>query len=182
MADLKHPPKKEVSDRQVGRSKPAIIRKQVVLPEPEGPSIEKNSPSVISSITLSTALSSPKCRLTCLKRIAESLITYLQLEFPGAPEFRRAWNFIIYLLPDYRSESLDPLIIGHTIGLTVATVRNRRLPKSDLVKIVVPVGLAAIGTQQSRWRCNQPGPPGWNRTRRPHLPGLSGSMECSSHR
>ena len=29
----------------VGRSKPAIIRRQVVLPEPDGPSMEKNSPS-----------------------------------------------------------------------------------------------------------------------------------------
>ena len=28
----------------VGASNPAIIRRQVVFPEPEGPSMEKNSP------------------------------------------------------------------------------------------------------------------------------------------
>ena len=39
----------------VGVSKPAIIRSTVVLPEPEGPSIEKNSPSRISSSMSSTA-------------------------------------------------------------------------------------------------------------------------------
>jgi hypothetical protein len=39
----------------VGASKPAIIRRTVVLPEPEGPSIEKNSPSRICRSMSSTA-------------------------------------------------------------------------------------------------------------------------------
>ena len=39
----------------VGWSKPAISRRQVVLPEPDGPSIAKNSPSAIVSETSSTA-------------------------------------------------------------------------------------------------------------------------------
>src|SRR4249919_501400 len=39
----------------VGVSKPAIIRRTVVLPEPEGPNIEKNSPSRISRSMSSTA-------------------------------------------------------------------------------------------------------------------------------
>ena len=39
----------------VGSSKPAIIRSVVVLPEPDGPSIEKNSPSRTSRSTRSTA-------------------------------------------------------------------------------------------------------------------------------
>ena len=34
----------------VGRSKPAIIRRQVVLPEPDGPSSEKNSPRATSRL------------------------------------------------------------------------------------------------------------------------------------
>ena len=34
-----------------GTSKPAIIRKVVVLPQPLGPSSEKNSPSPIESVT-----------------------------------------------------------------------------------------------------------------------------------
>ena len=40
--------------RASGWSKPAIRRRQVVLPEPEGPSSEKNSPSRMSRLTPST--------------------------------------------------------------------------------------------------------------------------------
>ena len=43
----------------VGSSKPAIIRKVVVLPHPLGPSSEKNSPSRISNVRSSTATKSP---------------------------------------------------------------------------------------------------------------------------
>ena len=43
----------------VGSSNPAIIRSVVVLPEPEGPSMVKNSPRQISRSTPSTAVTSP---------------------------------------------------------------------------------------------------------------------------
>src|SRR5664279_2336772 len=39
----------------VGSSKPAIIRSTVVLPDPDGPSMEKNSPSPISRSAPATA-------------------------------------------------------------------------------------------------------------------------------
>src|SRR5207244_8540272 len=42
-----------------GRSKPAMIRSVVVLPEPEGPSSVKNSPSPTVRSTSSTATTSP---------------------------------------------------------------------------------------------------------------------------
>src|SRR5690242_459491 len=42
-----------------GCSKPAMIRSVVVLPEPEGPSMVKNSPAVTCKSTLSTATTSP---------------------------------------------------------------------------------------------------------------------------
>src|SRR4029453_16977812 len=42
-----------------GRSKPAIIRSVVVLPEPDGPSIVKNSPSATCRSTLSTRATGP---------------------------------------------------------------------------------------------------------------------------
>ena len=45
----------------MGRSKPAIIRSVVVLPHPDGPSIEKNSPPGICRLMPSTAASSPNC-------------------------------------------------------------------------------------------------------------------------
>src|SRR5437773_2921707 len=47
----------------VGCSNPAIIRSVVVLPQPDGPSIEKNSPLGISTLIPATAATSPK-RLT----------------------------------------------------------------------------------------------------------------------
>src|SRR5262245_28530214 len=43
----------------VGISNPASIRNKVVLPQPDGPSSAKNSPSSISKLTLSTALTLP---------------------------------------------------------------------------------------------------------------------------
>ncbi len=44
----------------VGSSKPPIMRRVVVLPQPDGPRSEKNSPARISSDTPSTAATSPK--------------------------------------------------------------------------------------------------------------------------
>ncbi len=46
----------------VGVSKPAIIIKVVVLPEPLGPSIVRNSPERMSSDTPSTALAAALAR------------------------------------------------------------------------------------------------------------------------
>ena len=43
----------------VGRSNPAIIRSVVVLPQPEGPSSEKNSPGGMSRLMPATAVKSP---------------------------------------------------------------------------------------------------------------------------
>src|SRR5262245_16825270 len=42
-----------------GRSKPAIRRSVVVFPEPDGPSMVKNSPRAMSSSTSSTATTGP---------------------------------------------------------------------------------------------------------------------------
>ena len=45
----------------LGVSRPASMRSNVVLPQPDGPSSEKNSPRWISRSTLSTACTAPKC-------------------------------------------------------------------------------------------------------------------------
>ncbi len=45
---------------EVGSLKPAIIRRVVVLPQPDGPSSEKNSPLAISMSRPSTTVSAPK--------------------------------------------------------------------------------------------------------------------------
>src|SRR5258706_15040092 len=44
----------------LGGMKPAIMRKVVVLPQPEGPSSDTNSPEASSSVTSETAAVSPK--------------------------------------------------------------------------------------------------------------------------
>jgi hypothetical protein len=48
----------------VGVSNPAIMRRVVVLPQPEGPRREKNSPRAIEKVTSSTAATSPKRLVT----------------------------------------------------------------------------------------------------------------------
>src|SRR5690606_35922912 len=51
----------------VGVSNPAIMRMRVVLPQPEGPRMEKNSPGATLNVTPSTARCEPK-RLVTLTR------------------------------------------------------------------------------------------------------------------
>ena len=71
-ASSRRPRRRGRSCPRSGCSKPAIIRRQVVLPEPEGPSIEKNSPSRTSRSTPSTATTSPKRLTTPSSRTAMS--------------------------------------------------------------------------------------------------------------
>src|SRR3954468_15844189 len=56
-----------------GRSKPAIIRSVVVLPQPDAPSSEKNSPLAMSRSMPSTAVTSPNRFTTPSTRIAPPL-------------------------------------------------------------------------------------------------------------
>ena len=48
-----------------GDSKPASMRSVVVLPQPEGPSIEKNSPRAMAKCASCTATKAPKRFVTC---------------------------------------------------------------------------------------------------------------------
>src|SRR5262245_46060777 len=57
----------------LGVSKPASIRSNVVLPQPDGPSSAKNSPCPISKVSVSTAATAPKRLLTASKRISGAL-------------------------------------------------------------------------------------------------------------
>src|SRR5512132_3649473 len=69
----------------VGHSKPAIMRRDVVFPQPEEPSMEKNSPFLICMVTWSTALSRlpsgvTNCFTTSRNSTANSFAIYLLLE------------------------------------------------------------------------------------------------------
>src|SRR4051794_40727516 len=54
----------------VGSSSPAIMRKVVVLPQPDGPSMTKNSPSSTTKLESWTATKSPNSFLRCSTRIS----------------------------------------------------------------------------------------------------------------
>ena len=56
----------------VGSSRPAIMRSVVVLPQPDGPSSETNSPEASARLTSSTATTPPKRQPT---RASASLLT-----------------------------------------------------------------------------------------------------------
>src|SRR5690348_15687341 len=62
----------------VGRSKPAISRSVVVLPQPDGPSSEKNSPASIETSIPSTAATSPKCFRSWTSSTAPVFTSHLQ--------------------------------------------------------------------------------------------------------
>src|ERR1041384_1776876 len=85
-----------------GTSKPAIIRSVVVLPQPLGPSSEKNSPSRIARLTSLTAAALPKRLLTPSSSIATrssgmpgesiplEIRTYVRFHLRGAARARLA--------------------------------------------------------------------------------------------
>src|SRR6056297_3751944 len=66
----------------VGSRRPAIMRRLVVLPQPDGPRSVTNAPSGISSDERCTAVNVPK-RLTMLFKVTE-LIHGLQRRIMGA--------------------------------------------------------------------------------------------------
>ena len=59
----------------VGCSKPAIIFSRVVLPQPDGPRSEKNSPRAIAKSARSTAMKSPNSLRTPSSTITSSFKT-----------------------------------------------------------------------------------------------------------
>src|SRR6202162_4082996 len=63
---------------EVGVSRPAIIRRRVVFPEPEGPRKTRNSPSSVTRLTSLTAPSSPS-----LKIFVRFRVSTIAIEPPG---------------------------------------------------------------------------------------------------
>src|ERR1700724_1694733 len=68
----------------VGCSRPAIIRRRVVLPEPEGPRKNQNPPSRVSRFTLLTAPNSPCLNTLVKSRVSTTAIKSLVL-LPSVP-------------------------------------------------------------------------------------------------
>src|SRR4029079_13678350 len=123
-----------------GCSKPAIRRKQVVLPEPEGPSMAKNSPSAISRVTPSTARTLPK------RREVLTNLTAAGMEFAPSrarPAPKGTGRLLVdELLAEDGDVVLCPLRVRYAGPLFLA-FRRRRAPEPDLIEIVEAVGSAA---------------------------------------
>src|ERR1700733_2805130 len=71
MPDISWPP--ILTAPSEGSKNPEIVRSNVVLPQPEGPRIEKNSPPLISSVTFFTAVKPPK-RIVTWSRSTSALM------------------------------------------------------------------------------------------------------------
>ncbi len=61
----------------LGSMKPEIILRIVVLPQPEGPRNEKNSPGLIATLALSTARNFPKSADTPANSTPALMVLYL---------------------------------------------------------------------------------------------------------
>src|SRR5262245_60875441 len=84
------------SSPDVGSSKPASMRSSVVLPHPDGPSREKNSPRRISNDTSSTARTAAKCfdtpwiwMILSLDAMASECSRYIGLDAAAPHPFRK---------------------------------------------------------------------------------------------
>src|SRR4051794_10623939 len=119
----------------VGSSKPPIIRSVVVLPQPDGPSNEKNSPAAISSVTPSTARTAPKLFSRSTSAISEDatadwdVIASPRLADPAISCWRasRAPQRRGGPRPKYRKASTSGLLTGRD-GRPKVAVRTRRPP------------------------------------------------------
>src|SRR5689334_5628655 len=88
----------------VGSSKPPIMRRTVVLPQPDGPRREKNSPRRMSSETPSTAATSPKRLVT--PRIETEGAVIAALLWP-----ERSRRLFLFVIPR-GAATRDPFLSG----------------------------------------------------------------------
>src|SRR5688572_16855145 len=120
-----------------GSSKPAIMRSDVVLPQPDGPSREKNSPAAMSSVTPSTASTRPSKVLVTLSSlmVAEVIPAHCHPKAEGRGPLRPSGT-------SPRSGEAGRGLAA--LGMTVLPFQNLRHARVDvfLARVVpFPVGL-----------------------------------------
>ena len=79
----------------VGSSKPAIILSRVVLPQPDGPSIEKNSPRAIEKSARSTATKLPNSLRTASRTMTSPPASALAPPAVARPSLAHRPRFMI---------------------------------------------------------------------------------------
>src|SRR5271166_6818783 len=169
----------------VGWSKPAIRRRQVVFPEPEGPSIAKNSPATMSRSTPSTALTAPKWRLTSRNSTAVEEVDAMSplgsewsiAGMSGGEPASRALSVLCLSAADHGDVIGDPAIVWHA-GRLRRAFGDRRLPELDAAEIVVAVGLASV-VGQERVALHAAGTAGSEPNQAATSPWTFGCRECS---
>src|SRR5262245_29692848 len=101
------------------------MRRQVVLPDPDGPSSVKNSPSSMSRLMSSTARTSPKSRLTWAKRTAGLLLSVTMKPLGSRDKMRRCQYAIAWsschrvILSQLDHDMLGDLVIADRLGRKV---------------------------------------------------------------
>src|SRR5437660_2808259 len=80
----------------VGASSPAIMRNNVVFPEPDGPRKTRNSPSRVSRFTLFTAPSPPSLKTFVSSRVSTTAIR------PPVPSFPACENALVLVFRRFR--------------------------------------------------------------------------------
>src|ERR1043166_8735647 len=97
--------------------KPATMRSNVVLPQPDGPSRVKNSPSRMASDTPSTARTSPKLRATPSMVMAVT---------PTVPKLSRLANEVLDLLQSLGAARAPSVLV---VGDELHVLERRHLPR-----------------------------------------------------
>src|SRR5512139_64526 len=127
-----------------GWSKPAISRRQVVFPEPLGPSRAKNSPGAMVSETRSSATTLPKARLVSRSSMAGVMVSGERRRRAGGAA--RSGFVAGSASAHHRDVVRSPAAVGHTGALAAGGFR--RAPEVDLVEVVEAVRGAARVAEQ----------------------------------
>src|SRR5262249_41608295 len=122
----------------------------------------KNSPSAMSSVTPSTALTGPKWRQTLTNLTAGDMGSRRRGEWPG--HIGPGRSMLEELLPEDGDVILCPLRVGHA-GTFLLAFGSRRAPEPDLIEILEAVGgaagvgqkLVAFARGGYRWHRPEPG-------------------------
>src|SRR5262245_9234922 len=114
-----------------GNSKPAIMRNDVVLPQPDGPSREKNSPAAMSRVTPSTATTRPSKVLVTFSRrmVADvSASTLEELRHPRVDVFLAGVVPFPVGLDQRRDLGFGGEQLGVVLGVELHFLVRRRVP------------------------------------------------------
>src|SRR5712691_558921 len=146
-----------------GTTKPAIIRRVVVLPQPLGPSSEKNSPSPIASVTSCTASTLPKRLLTPARAMATLRSSGMRVESkrgercvvtrPGAASLETAATREPHRrLPRDAGDRVEMAVVVEKDDLVDLCGRGDHQIDGRRAAVLTPLGHCRVRLERSRLR------------------------------